>query len=90
MKTISKFTTRDKTGAFANFGLDFSVDLLVRRILLAKAGWLTKIVIPYVVKNYSSHFISEQQKAKLMQKISNILSKLRPKPDTAHTAESAH
>jgi hypothetical protein len=89
MKTISKFTTRDKTGAFANFGLDFSVDLLVRRILLAKAGWLTKIVIPYVVKNYSSHFISEQQKAKLMQKISNILSKLRPKPDTAHTAESA-
>lgn len=88
MKTISKFTTRDKTGAFANFGLDFSVDLLVRRILLAKAGWLTKIVIPYVVKNYSSHFISEQQKAKLMQKISNILSKLRPKPDTAHTAES--
>jgi hypothetical protein len=90
MKTISKFTTRDKTGAFANFGLDFSVDLLVRRILLAKAGWLTKIVIPYVVKNYSSHFISEQQKAKLMQKISNILSKLRPKPDSAHTAESAH
>ena len=89
MKTISKFTTRDKTGAFANFGLDFSVDLLVRRILLAMAGWLTKIVIPYVVKNYSSHFISEQQKAKLMQKISNILSKLRPKPDTAHTAESA-
>jgi len=89
MKTISKFTTRDKTGAFANFGLDFSVDLLVRRILLAKAGCLTKIVIPYVVKNYSSHFISEQQKAKLMQKISNILSKLRPKPDTAHTAESA-
>ena len=89
MKTISKFTTRDKTGAFANFGLDCSVDLLVRRIVLAKAGWLTKIVIPYVVKNYSSHFISEQQKAKLMQKISNILSKLRPKPDTAHTAESA-
>jgi hypothetical protein len=90
MKTISKFTTRDKTGAFANFGLDFSVDLLVRRILLARAGWFTKIVIPYVIKNYSSHFITEQQKAKLMQKISSILSKLRPKADTAHSAEAAH
>lgn len=89
MKTISKFTTRDKTGAFANFGLDFSVDLLVRRILLARAGWFTKIVIPYVIKNYSSHFITEQQKAKLMQKISNILSKLRPKADTPQTAEAA-
>jgi hypothetical protein len=88
-KTISKFTTRDRTGAFANFGLDFSVDLLIRRVLLARAGWFTKILIPYVIKNYSSHFITEQQKAKLMQKISTILSKLRPKTDTAQTAKSA-
>jgi hypothetical protein len=65
----------------ANFGLDFSVDLLVRRFLLAKAGWFTKIMIPYIIKNYSSHIITEQQKAKLMQKISKIFSKLRPKPD---------
>jgi hypothetical protein len=81
VKTIGKFTTRDKTGALANFGLDFSVDLFIRRLLLARAGWFTKILVPYVVKNYSSHIISEQQKAKLMKKISNIFSKLRPKPD---------
>ena len=90
MKTISKFTTRDRTGAFANFGLDFSVDLLVRRVILAKAGWFTKILIPYVIKNYSSHFITEQQKAKLMQKVSSILSKFRPKGDTARTAEAGN
>jgi hypothetical protein len=90
MKTISKFTTRDRTGAFANFGLDFSVDLLVRRVLLARAGWFTKILIPYVIKNYSSHFITEQQKAKLMQKVSSILSKFRPKADTAQTAEAGN
>lgn len=90
MKFVGKFTTRDKTGALANFGLDFSVDLLVRRFLLAKAGWFTKIVIPYVIKNYSSHIITEQQKAKLMQKISAIFSKLRPKPDAqASTSGSA-
>ena len=81
MKTISKFTTRDKTGALANFGLDFSVDLFVRKILLARAGWFTKILIPYLIKNYSSHIISEQQRAKLMEKINNFFSKLRPKPD---------
>jgi len=81
MKMIGKFTTRDKTGALANFGLDFSVDLLVRRLLLARAGWFTKIVIPYIIKNYSSHIITEQQRAKLMQKINNIFSKLRPRPD---------
>ena len=81
MKTIGKLTTRDKTGVLANFGLDFSVDLLVRRILLARAGWFTKIVIPYLIKNYSSHIISEQQRARLMEKINNIFSKLRPKAD---------
>jgi hypothetical protein len=81
MKTIGKFTTRDRTGALANFGLDFSVDLFIRRILLARAGWFTKILIPYLIKNYSSHIISEQQRAKLMEKINNFFSKLRPKPD---------
>ena len=83
VRTIGKFTTRDKTNAFANFGLDFSVDLLVRRFLLARAGWFTKILIPYLIKNYSSHIISEQQRARLLEKINNFFSRLRPKPDAA-------
>lgn len=91
MKTINKFTTRDRTGALANFGLDFSVDLLVRRFLLARAGWFTKIVVPYVIKNYSSHIITEQQRAALLKKISTIFAKFRPKPDVdpVKTAEAA-
>ena len=79
MNTISKFTTRDKTGAFSNFGLDFGIDLIVRRFILAKAGWFTKILVPYLLKNYSSHIISEQQKSRIMEKINNLFSKLRPK-----------
>ena len=90
INTIGKFTTRDKTGPLANFGIDFGIDLVVRKLLLAKAGWLTKIVVPFVVKNYSSHFITDQQKAKLMEKINGIFSKLRPKaeqnPGAAQTA----
>ena len=85
MNTISKFTTRDKTGAFSNFGLDFGIDLIVRRFILAKAGWFTKILVPYLLKNYSSHIISEQQKARIMEKINNLFAKLRPK--TAATKE---
>ncbi|HEU0112962.1 MAG TPA: hypothetical protein VFQ73_18950 [Flavisolibacter sp.] len=87
MHTINKLTTRDRTGAFANFGLDFSVDLLIRRILLAKAGWFTKIVVPYVIKNYSSHVINEQQRAKLMKKISSFFAKFRPSPDAEPATE---
>jgi hypothetical protein len=81
MRTIGKFTTRDKTGPLFNFGIDFSIDLLVRRLLLARAGWFTKIVIPYLMKNYSSHIISEKQKANLMKKINDFFAKLRPKTD---------
>ena len=81
MRTVGKFTTRDKTGPLFNFGIDFSIDLLVRRLLLARAGWFTKIVIPYLMKNYSSHIISEKQKASVMKKINDFFAKLRPKPD---------
>jgi hypothetical protein len=87
MNTINKFTTRDKTGAFSNFGLDFTIDLIVRRFLLAKAGWFTKILIPYLIKNYSSHIISDQQKAKLMEKINHLFAKLRPKAEQTTTAK---
>ncbi len=83
MRTIGKFTTRDRTGAFANFGLDFGVDLVVRRFLLARAGWFVKILVPYLLKNYSSHIISEKQRAKLMERINGFFSKLRPKPEAA-------
>ena len=83
MNMFSKFTTRDKTGALSNFGLDFTIDLFVRRFLLAKAGWFTKILVPYLIKNYSSHIISDQQKAKLMEKINNLFARLRPKAEPA-------
>lgn len=82
INTISKFTTRDKTGPLANFGLDFGIDLFIRRLLLARAGWFTKIVVPYFLKNYSSHIISEQQKARLMKKVNSFFSKLRPSPES--------
>lgn len=89
IRIFGKFATRDKTGILANFGLDFSVDLLIRRLLLARAGWFTKIVVPYFIKNYSSHIINDQQKAKLMKRINKIFSKFRPQTDAQPTAAKA-
>ena len=76
---LQKMATRDHTGALANFGLDFSIDLLIRRLLLAKAGWFTKILVPFVLKNYSSHIVSDEQRARFAQKIQNLFNKIRPK-----------
>ncbi|MFL5740380.1 MAG: hypothetical protein ACJ75B_09200 [Flavisolibacter sp.] len=85
---LHKMATRDHTGPLANFGIDFGIDVLVRRIILARAGWFTKILVPFVIKNYSSHIISDEQKAKLTQKIQNIFNKIRPKKDKPQEAAS--
>jgi predicted RecB family nuclease len=86
--TIKKFTTRDPVNPLINFGLNLSVDLLIRRLLLNKAGWLTKVVVPFIVKNYSSHLLHQQQRVKLMKKVQDIFNRIRPKTDKAEPVAS--
>ena len=86
VNVLEKMATRDHTGPLASFGIDFSIDLLLRKLLLARAGWFTKIFVPFLVKNYSSHIISEEHRTKLSQKIRNIFNKIRPKKDAAEEA----
>lgn len=89
MNMVNKFSTRDQTGPFANFGLEFGLDLLLRRFILARTGWFTKIAVPYLVKNYASHVITEEKRTVLVQKINAFFQKLRPKPaPAAYTASN--
>ena len=76
---VHNFFTREKKDPLLNLGLEMSIDLVLRRFLLARAGWLTKIVVPFFVKNYSSHFIGEESKGALLNKVNGFLQKLRPK-----------
>ncbi len=85
METVNKMATRDNTAPIFNFGMEMGIDLFVRKFLLARAGWLTKIVIPFLVKNYSSHFIGEEKREVLMKKVKGFFQKIRPKPQTATT-----
>lgn len=80
MSVLNKIATRDQTGPLVNFGLEFGLDLVLRRFLLARAGWFTKIAIPYLVKNYASHLITEEKRDALIQKINTLFQKFRPKP----------
>jgi hypothetical protein len=81
--TVHKVFTRDNRVPFFNLGLELGIDVVLRRFLLAKAGWFTKIVVPYLVKNYSSHIIGEEKRKQLLKKIQEIFAKLRPKPSEA-------
>jgi hypothetical protein len=42
-------------------GANLGIELLVRQKLLSKAGWLTKLVLPFVLKKISSRAIDKVQ-----------------------------
>jgi hypothetical protein len=76
--TIQKFFTRDNRVPFFNMGIEMGVDLLLRRFILMRAGWFAKIIVPYLVKNYSSHIIGEEKRKALVKKIRDMFNKIRP------------
>ncbi|HEY1114896.1 MAG TPA: hypothetical protein VGE66_15105 [Chitinophagaceae bacterium] len=78
VNVINKMATRDNTAPVMNFGLEMGIDLLVRKVMLKRAGWFAKIVVPFLVKNYSSHIIGEEKREALMKKVKSIFRKIRP------------
>ncbi len=62
LSVMGKLTSRDKTNPLINFGVDFVVDVLVKKVLLAKVGWIPRIVVPFVLKNFGSNILEENKK----------------------------
>ena len=89
--TINKLTTRDNRVPMFNLGIEMGIDLLVRRVLLARAGWFTKIVVPFVIKNYSSHILGEEKREFIVNKLKSLFKKVRPsaepRPDPMATTQ---
>lgn len=69
---VKKITTRDRTGLLLDLGSDIAINTFIRNFLLSKAGWITKLVVPFFLKNYSSHFLAEQ-KDKWIEKLKSWL-----------------
>jgi len=73
---IRKITTKDKTSLLLTFGSDILINAIVKKFILSKANWITRAVVPFFLKNYSSYFLSEQ-KDKWIEKLKTWLSSLR-------------
>jgi hypothetical protein len=58
---IGKIITRDKSNAILTGGANRVIDLLFRKLILARSGWLTRLIVPFLLKNYSSHLIAEKK-----------------------------
>lgn len=85
--TVQKIFTRDNRVPFFNIGLELGIDVLLRRFILARAGWITRILVPYLVKNYSSHIIGEEKRKALIKKVRDMFDKLRPRQSQATGAK---
>jgi len=42
-----------------NIGVSIGIDTIIRRGLLARAGWLPRLVIPFIARNLAYHFIQK-------------------------------
>ena len=70
ISVIGKITTKDNTNWLLTTAADTAIDLLVRKFILSRAGWFTRIILPFFMKNFSSHLIADN-KDKIFSKISS-------------------
>jgi hypothetical protein len=60
---FGKLAKRDKSNPLLNIGLDVAGDLVLKRLILARFGWATRIVVPFLLKNYSSNVLADKGKS---------------------------
>ena len=70
ISVIGKITTKDNTNWVLTTAADTAIDLVVRKFILSKAGWFARIILPFFMKNLSSHLIADN-KNKIFSKISS-------------------
>jgi len=59
---ITRFTFRNAISLFFVLNSDVIAKKSFQKIITASSGWLGKVLVPYVFKNYSPGFLAEQKK----------------------------
>ena len=79
---LKDITSRSGKNKVLNYGVDVVVDLLFKKVLLARTGWLTRLTLPFFVKNYSSNILSDHKKT-LFEKLRSWIGNKNGKEDKA-------
>lgn len=78
-KKFKAIFTRNNNGPLLNIGLNIGIDLLLRRILLVRMGWLMRVVVPFIVKNYVSHLVTAEHRKATTKKMGKFFGKMMAK-----------
>jgi hypothetical protein len=57
--TKSLLVNNHKRDSLVGMGLRFGVNTLLRNTVLARASWLTRLVVPYVANNFVSKYVAK-------------------------------
>lgn len=57
-------------------GIGFSIETILRSTLFAKSGWITKIIVPILIKNFSTGFVAGK-KPEIYSLVRNLIQKAR-------------
>ena len=82
LKFFNNITTVDKSNLLLNEGANKAIDFVLNKFVLAKSGWITKFIVPYFLKNYSSHLIGDN-KANIVGKIFSLFGRKNGKAPTS-------
>ena len=83
-RIFNSFIGQNKEG-FLNNGLRITTDVLLNNLILAKSGWIKRLIVPFIVKSLSSNYFSEN-KPEIFGILRNIIQKARKsiKHDDVH------
>jgi hypothetical protein len=85
LQFVNKITTRDKHNPLLMQGANTVIDVVLKKFVLAKSGWITKLLVPFFVKNYSSHIIAEK-KDTVVNTVASVFSHKSGNAKPAHPA----
>ncbi len=74
LAVAGKFATRENRNNVLTIAADTAIDMVVKKFILSKAGFITRMVIPFLMKNFSSHVIADN-KDKIISMITSLFSK---------------
>jgi hypothetical protein len=70
---LGKITTRDSRNPIFNTAANSLVDFILKKVILSRSGWLSRLAIPFFVKNLSSHIIADH-KDDIIEKLFSFIS----------------
>ncbi len=76
LKFVGKITARDRSNSLLNVGMSLATDVVLRNLVLAKSGWLTKLIIPFAAKTLGSSALIHSKAGGIL---SNLISRLTTK-----------